>query len=301
MIYKNNHTKVKIICPKHGIFNQDPSHHWDGVGCPDCDNSKKITKDDFIERANKIHGNKFTYLKVIYKNTYTNIKITCEEHGEFEQKPSVHLSGFGCSRCSGKNKLTTEEFIKEAKEVHENKYDYSLVKYKRALSKVEIICFIHGKFLQTPNIHKSGGGCPVCKESKGEKEIRIFLNKNNIKFESQKKFDGCKNKNHLPFDFYLSEYNICIEVNGRQHYESIDYFGGEKAFESLTKRDNLKIKYCEDNNIPLILFWKTNYYSKNNWNFTDVFNNADDFILKSNIDKGFVRKSIEMYYDLTSN
>ena len=102
-------------------------------------------------------------------------------------------------------------------------------------------------FLQKINAHLSGQGCPNCNESKGEKFIKKYLLENDISFIQQYKFKDCKDKQLLPFDFYLTDLNICIEFNGRQHYEPISYFGGIDSFKSQIKRDNIKKKYCVDN------------------------------------------------------
>jgi very-short-patch-repair endonuclease len=110
----------------------------------------------------------------------------------------------------------------------------------------------NGEFKQLPNDHLSGHGCPICKNSLGEMKIWNYLTEKNIKFESQKKFDGCKNKRLLPFDFYLPEYNICIEYDGIQHYKAIDIFGGEKEFQKRKNLDKIKSEFCNSNNIKLI-------------------------------------------------
>lgn len=94
--------------------------------------SRKLTKEEFIKRAIEKHGDKYDYSKVEYKDATSKVCIICKEggHGEFYQTPGNHIKGCGCSKCSGLKKLTTEEFIKKAKEVHEDKYDYSKVEYK---------------------------------------------------------------------------------------------------------------------------------------------------------------------------
>src|SRR5574344_832185 len=84
---------------------------------------------NFIEKAKKVHGNKYDYSLVDYKNAETKIKIICPIHGIFEQKPKNHLAGYGCPECGGAKKLSTEEFIKRAKEAHGDKYDYSKTVY----------------------------------------------------------------------------------------------------------------------------------------------------------------------------
>src|SRR5690606_9045744 len=137
-----------------------------GNGCPMCRsiNLSRLyshTTEYFIERAKQIHGNKFDYSLVDYKNNNTKIKIICDNGHIFEQLPSNHLNKFGCFKCDGKNK-NTEDFIKSALKKHGNKYDYRLVKYQNNRTKVKIICPIHNVFEQRPTSHLSGQGCPKC-------------------------------------------------------------------------------------------------------------------------------------------
>lgn len=75
--------KVKIICEKHGIFEQTPAHHMRGNGCQLCSENKKMTNGDFIGKVKEIHGNRYDYSLVEYTNSNTKVKIICEEHGEF--------------------------------------------------------------------------------------------------------------------------------------------------------------------------------------------------------------------------
>ena len=247
--YINRKTKVKIICPIHGEFEQTPDNHLNGQTCGKCNGLNK-TNNEFIVKANKIHQYKYNYSLVEYINRKTKIKIICPIHGEFKQLPYAHENGHGCPKCFGLNK-TNDNFIFEAKLIHGNKYDYSLVNYITSKTKIKIVCPIHGEFEQTPNMHLRNNGCPSCNESKGEKEIRKFLNINNIKFIPQYTFKNCKNKQTLPFDFYLSEFNTCIEYDGKQHFIPIKHWGGDDAFVIRQKRDKIKNEYCIKNNITL--------------------------------------------------
>ena len=125
--------------------------------------SRKVTTDSFIESAKMIHGNKYDYSKVNYVSAQTKICIICPEHGEFWQTPNSHLNGKGCPMCSRNKKMDTNEFIRRAKEINGDKYDYSKVEYKNAHTKVCIICSKHGEFWQTPNNHLySKKQCPQC-------------------------------------------------------------------------------------------------------------------------------------------
>lgn len=119
---------------------------------------------EFIERAKKVHGNKYDYSKVEYINTTSKVCIICPKHGEFWQSPNHHLNGNNCPKCAHQSYLhTTESFIDEAKKVHGDKYDYSKVEYVNSHTKVCIICPIHGEFWQLPTNHLRGRGCAKCK------------------------------------------------------------------------------------------------------------------------------------------
>ena len=259
--YKTSKYKIKIICQIHGVFEQTPDSHINAKSnCQKCVNNKKSTKEEFIEKAINKHGNKYDYSLVEYTNEKTKVKIICPTHGVFEVKAGNHLRGDKCSSCTNNKKLTKEKFIEKAINKHGNKYDYSLVEYRNNSEKIDIICPIHNRFKQIPNNHLNGNGCPLCKESKGERKIRLFLKENNINFIPQYKFNDCKNILSLPFDFYLPEHNICVEYNGRQHYEPIKLWGGINNLIEIKKRDKIKMEYCKNNNIPLIII---KYNSKN--------------------------------------
>jgi hypothetical protein len=160
--YKHGMSKIKIICLKHGQFEQTPSHHLCGSGCTKCSNNLITTK-EFIEKAIVKHGNKYEYSKVNYKNVRTKVIITCLIHGDFEQLPCEHLKGSICIKCAhNKKALTKECFIKRANLIHNNKYNYNKVEYKNAHTKVIIVCPKHGSFLQEPQSHLSGCGCVQC-------------------------------------------------------------------------------------------------------------------------------------------
>lgn len=251
--YKTAHKKIIIICSKHGDFLQKPSRHLSGDGCSKCSGKYSYTNKEFIEKANNVHNYKYDYSLVNYINNQTKIKIICTKHGTFEQMPHSHLQGFNCPKCYNEHKLySTEKFIELSKIKHGNFYDYILVNYQHSNKKVKIICPEHGIFEQTAGAHIRGVGCPVCKSSKGEKQIRLFLENKKITFIPQHTFEECKNEKYLPFDFYLPEYNTCIEFDGLQHFKPIEYFGGEKKLKITKLHDQIKTNYCLKNNIKLI-------------------------------------------------
>ncbi len=255
-IYNSRKEKVKINCKNHGEFYQFPGNHLAGNGCPVCRGVSKHTNKSFIKLAKEIHGDKYDYSLVNYKNNKSKVNIICSEHGEFNQRAGAHISKNrpqGCPACDKSQKLKTEEFIKMAKEIHGDQYSYEKAIYTSAREYVTITCPKHGDFKQIAKIHTHNKcGCSKCNESKGERDIRNWLTENNINFLTQHSFKGCKNVFKLLFDFYLPEYNICIEYDGRQHFESIDYFGGDETLKEIQKRDSIKNKYCKENDIKLL-------------------------------------------------
>ena len=281
--YINKRTKVCIICPEHGEFWQRPGDHLSGNGCYYCGRKKctgkKVTTESFIKDAILIHGDKYDYSKVEYVDSKTKVCIICPEHGEFWQLPSAHTSGQGCPKCKkykvGKNKYNTETFIKRAKEIHGDKYDYSKVEYVDSKTKVCIICPEHGEFWQEASRHLMGDNCPKCKNSSLENKICQILDLNNIKY-----INGC-NKSVLPWleklhlDFYLPECNIGIECQGGQHFKPINFFGGLNYYFEIRKRDIKKMKLCKEHNIKLLYYTEDDY---DNFLGEKLYKNTDDIL-----------------------
>lgn len=148
---------------------------------------RKLTTETFIEKARKVHGNKYDYSKVNYINSQTKVCIICPEHGEFWQTPNSHLNGIGCPKCSGLKKWTTEEFIEKSKKINGDRYDYSKTNYINKRTNVIITCKIHGDFIQNPHNHISQKqGCPLC----GKKYAKDFRKNDYNHFieESVKRF-----------------------------------------------------------------------------------------------------------------
>lgn len=129
---------------------------------------KKLTKEEFIEKANNVHNNKYDYSKVKYINTRTKVLIICPIHGEFWQTPNAHLSKQGCPKCatlikSDKLKLSIDEILDRFKLLHENKYTYDFSNYKNVDSIISIKCNKHNYwFKQKVYHHLNGNGCPIC-------------------------------------------------------------------------------------------------------------------------------------------
>ncbi|KAI9092364.1 hypothetical protein DFS34DRAFT_561864, partial [Phlyctochytrium arcticum] len=179
-VYTLMGNSVRIVCrvPGHGAFEFTARAILNGTGCNRCGvhrtglksiTSKPLvafTKDTFIEAATAVHGSKYGYSKAVYKNTKTNVTVTCGVHGDFEVTAGHLLRGHGCKPCGNltrNNALrkSTADFKAEAIDVHGYRYDYSGVDHTKSTTKVTIRCRIHGNFEQAPVILR-GSGCPAC-------------------------------------------------------------------------------------------------------------------------------------------
>ena len=210
---------------------------------------KKLTTETFIEKAKEIHGDKYDYSKVEYVNNRTKVCIICPEHGEFWQTPRLHLQGNGCWMCNQSFMKTTKQFTKEARSVHGNKYDYSKVNYIGNKKHVMVVCPKHGPWMIRPLDHLHGKGCPGCKESHLEREVRNLLLNKNIEFIREKKFEWIGQKR---LDFYLPNQNIVFECQGKQHFTDIYTFGGIAEFSEAVKRDIDKYNECVNHGLKIV-------------------------------------------------
>lgn len=235
---------------------------------------KRKTREEFINDAIEVHGNKYDYSKVDYINNKIEVCIICPEHGVFFQRPDRHLCGQGCPICryiksAKSNSKGIKQFVEEAKKIHGDKYDYSCVNYINNKTEVDIICPIHGKFSQKPTHHLiRGQGCPICDESHLEREIRLFLVRNNEEFKQEYKTEWLGRQS---LDFYLPQHNVAIECQGKQHFG----LGGWKKEElaAIEERDKRKRKLCEKNGVKLL------YYSNLGINYPyKVYENKNDIL-----------------------
>ena len=277
--YKSVGEKVIIICKEHGEFKQTPNSHLSQKsGCIKCAGCYKSNTEDFIEKAKKIHDNKYDYSKVEYKNAIEKVNIICKEHGQFEQTPNGHLDGRGCNKCGietmkTKQKTNFDDFIINANIKHKNKYEYSQMNYINAREKIKIICKEHGEFEQTPDSHLRGCGCPYC-VNKTEFILYEYIQK---KYEITKQFkkDWCKNNNtnkYLPFDFCIENFKIIIELDGRQHFEQVMNW---KTPEEQLDNDKYKQKCANENGYSIIRLLQEDVFNdKYDWK-TELVNNIE--------------------------
>jgi ribosomal protein L33 len=275
--YVNTKTKMELICKKCGkSFWQYPDALFEGHGCNRCARNAVIKMDDFIERAREVHGDAYDYSQVKYKNSDDNITIICPKHGPFVQNVRVHLAGHGCWKCYGERsgemrRMSQEEFLRRAQEMHGDKYDYSEAVCKGGNEKVKIKCNTCGRyFYQLAGNHVEGQGCPYCIMSKHEKRVKAYLEKHGINYEPhyyEYDEDIPLKYNRFNVDFYIeiesdngeSPKRYIIECNGAQHYRAIGFFGGQKQFEWQQMRDNALREHCKKKGIKYIELPYTEY------------------------------------------
>ena len=247
--YINSKTEIKLICIKHDKeFNMMPNTLLiSKISCPDCitDNKKKINSkplSKFIEEANKKHDNKFDYSKVNYINSKTDIKIICPIHGEFDMTPHQHLlSPTGCTKCSGKYKKNTEEFIEEAIKIHGNEYDYSKVKYINTHTDVIIYCIKHKiEYPQTPAMHLSGSKCKQCADEIGS-DKRRYTKEEFIKMAIEKHKDNLDDYSKINYYNLSTKININCKKHGEYSQIPYDHINGHRC--SYCSKDKLSLLF----------------------------------------------------------
>lgn len=219
--------------------------------------SKKLTTSEFKERLFNIYGNQFEVLSE-YKNNETKIKLKCNHCGNIIEKKPVKMTGSsreGCYICSGKFKKTTEYFKNELNDKFPGEFEV-LEEYKNARTPIKIkrnkCGHVHNI---SPDNLLRGKGCPKCgiKQSKYMNTVEDYLTEKNIKYVKEKVFDDCRNIRPLPFDYYIEDLNVCIEVDGEFHYETNSVYSNDiESYHLIHKRDSIKNEYCKNNNIKLI-------------------------------------------------
>ena len=197
-------------------------------------NNKRLTTEEFIIRAKKVHGDKYDYSKVHYHNNRTKITLICLKHGEFLQRPDKHLTGNGCIKCGYKkvwNRDDLESFLKKATKLHGDKFDYSKVEYINSQKKVVIICSKHGEFTQRPYSHLQGAGCDKCsRENPNNKLDTDKFIKKSIKLFGDR-FDYSET---IYFDIKSNITLICpihgkFSTNAENHLNSVTSGGCKKC------------------------------------------------------------------------
>lgn len=374
--FNNIHDLVSIICPLHGEFKQKAIKHQSGQGCKNCNIGIVWNLDAFIKQAIEVHGEKYNYDNSKYLNTITKLEIFCNNcKKSFTQSPGSHLYGSGCPYCAGHMKLSDDAFKELLFEAHngeiiaideyvnidtkitvkhlcgnvwkstpnhllnrnqgcrvcyidsirmsdidfkqklENRHNGEIIaleKYSQSKIKIKVKHLNCGKIWEVePRVvmrcgcHDCAGrksneeflrelkivhnneitalepyittrnkilvkhicgnewyaapsyligketGCPWCATSKGNRYVADLLSSKNISFVREARFDSCKFKNTLPFDFYLPNLMALIEYDGEQHFKSVEFWGGELGLQDRILKDNIKNKWAKDNGFKL--------------------------------------------------
>lgn len=286
VIYINTNTKIIIICKIHNEFEQLPSNHLQKNKCPKCHGNNKLSTFEFINKAKETHGNSlYNYSKVIYLNIDSKVIIICKIHGEFEQSPYHHIHRKqGCRYCGIEKrqisqKMTHNNFIIKANEIHNNKYDYSKINYINNRTKITIICKIHGEFDQLPKNHLKDHGCIKCRNNilsnKFKSSISDFINRSNKIHNSKYNYSDVKYINAN------TNVNIICNIHGKFHQRPMVHLLGSgcskcsngikfskcqiKWLEFLEKYYNINIQHMGNSNQEYRIKntkWKADGYCK---------------------------------------
>jgi|GEM_PF-1105460 len=275
--YINNSTLIEIICPIHGSFCQQPSNHLQGSGCEPCGvatraDKKRKSLEDFIAEAKIVHGDTYDYRDFEYVTSNTHGIIICSnpDHKPTLITPSHHLDGQGCSECGEEKRdkwrrssgHDTESWIAKARELHGDRYDYSQSEYTGYDCAITIECHEHGLFVLEPaHQHietERRRGCGECASRESTHSIAIgkWLTEKEYDFIKEWSHPECRDVKVLRFDYFLPDFNTCIEYDGDQHFklgpwgrddEDIQY-----RFIMGRRRDAIKSLWCIDNSVRLI-------------------------------------------------
>ena len=273
--YSNAKTKIEVLNKKCGHkYKISPDNLLRGKGCPECRQNKLKEQrthksKDIQSKVNKTLGDEYDYIGG-YKNSKGNITIKHKKCGNTYQICYGTLrQGGGYCECEKRaislKKLDEISLTKTddriscktdfQRFIDKNCHDEYVVigEYIKSIEPILVkhkLC--NGTFWVTPHNFKNGVRCKKCNEYRGERRVKEFLLSKGVFFEEQVRFDDCRYKKPLPFDFYLPTMNTLIEFDGEQHDRPVDRWGGVEAFKIQKKRDEIKNNYCKSKSITLI-------------------------------------------------
>lgn len=241
--WTNNRKKYKYVCKKHGDYTQRFDDHSKGHGCDQCGGTAFLTiKEAEIRHPDLDKGQVWQNARAIYR-------YVCKLHGVYLQTFDSHNSGRACAECGDEKAAKSNTItIEEAEERHPD-----LVKgqiWKGCDYKYLYVCINHGNYRQSFSKHGQKQGCPVCHESKGEKDIALILNEWSIPYKRQARITTNRKTS---YDFQLLDRPTLIEYNGRQHYEAVNSFGGSRELDNVKRRDAFKAFWAKENGYDLIV------------------------------------------------
>lgn len=255
----DSNSKLLCRCKKDGYeWNSNSTRILCGHGCPKCAGSLKLTLPFIVNKLKAINKN-VIITSTKYVESHEKLDCMCKIDGNTWSTSWNKLSrGHGCPKCKGRKigetRANTLEYVR--KTLRDNNKNIEIVSncYKNNDSNLKLVCSKDNHTWENTwrNIRHSGYTCPKCSMSKGELRVSNALSNLKLKYETQKSFADCKSKNNLRFDFYIHELKTCIEYDGLQHIQSVDFFGGEEGFKQTKLRDGIKNLYCKNNNLNLI-------------------------------------------------
>lgn len=272
--YQNANTPITCQCNKCGYtWEANVRSLLNGSACPKCryiiiQQKKRKTHEQFVQQMQELHPN-LTVLSE-YKGDRIKVKCYCNIHKiTFDNTPGRLIQNdYLCPKCvseyrSKSQALSQTDFENRIKQTQPNVLVLS--KYKNSNSYIEVKCLVHNQMYKQLASSLLAGkcGCDKCIGSKGERLISKILSERQIKYLAQYSFDNCRNIAPLKYDFYLPDYNCCIEYQGVQHYKPVQFGGisienAQKKFDEATLRDRIKVEYCAKNNIKLLCipYWE---------------------------------------------
>lgn len=253
-VYSGYDVPLEYICPKNHLTKMS-YHTWkrNQYKCKECGkeeagNKQKLSY-DYIK--SKFEERKYKLLSTEYKNKKTKLEFECpNNHKGTISFDSFYYANSICVECAGSKKHTIDSIKKILKK---DNFELISTEYKDNKEKLQMKCNNGHLINLRLNDFITGYRCKFCVETIGEKKISYYLKncKHNIKFDTEYKFNDCKNIKCLPFDFFVNKHFL-IEYDGEQHFKSINFFGGEEGYKLRQINDKIKTQYCIDKKIPLL-------------------------------------------------
>lgn len=251
--YVNNKTKLRVkhnVCGN--VYKVQPDSFFQGRRCPYCAITARKTNEQFKQEVYDLVGDEYLFLES-YQKALTKIKVKHNKCGSiYKVKPSDFLHGERCPYCNGNAKKTDVQFKQEVYDLVGDDYKFLDV-YVNNVTKLRVKHNKCGNIYKVrPTYFLQGCRCPFCNVPKGELILNKLLDTLGINYEYQKTFPDLKDKSYLSYDFYIPSQSILIEYQGIQHYQPIDYFGGDNQFTIQQKHDQMKLDYAKEHGYNLI-------------------------------------------------